>query len=86
MKIHFLRRPDPAPSTRASVEAQRLVRAWRIGHDEIAERVADLLFRCRLAQDGDHLGASLAELRALHEPAARAVEAIIAGEGARTSA
>lgn len=86
MKLGFLCRPVPEPSTRAEIEAQRLVRAWRIGHDEIAERVADLLFRCRLAQDGDHLGATLAELRALHEPAARAVEAIIAGEGARTSA
>lgn len=86
MKLGFLRRPVPEPSTRAEIEAQRLVRAWRIGHDEIAERVADLLFRCRLAQDDAHLGATLAELRALHEPAARAVAALIAGEGARTSA
>lgn len=77
MKINFLRRPDSKPLTRAEVEAQRLVRAWRLGREAFVDAVADLRFRCRLAGDEELLGAVLAALHDLDSLAAREARVLI---------
>ena len=84
----LLRRPAREPRTPAEVEAARLVRARRVGPDALAEHVADLAFRCRLAGINGGLGgiehrdAVLAALREMDALAWREVVALLKrGEG-----
>lgn len=77
MKINLFRRSDPEPSTRAEIEAQRIVRAQRLGREAFEDAVGNLRFRCRLADDHELLGAAMAALHERDTLAAREARALI---------
>lgn len=76
----ILRRPAAvAPATRAELEAQRLIRARRLGAEHLAAAVGNLQLRCAIAVDVDLVPATLAVLHDLDELTERETRRILDG-------